>query len=88
MVKTITLQVNIPTDRMLQITLPPDVPDGLVEMVLVIAPISLPEQKTLTDQDRYTARNILMTMHERATPSYPSEPTDLAANHDHYLYGD
>lgn len=88
MVKTITLQVNIPTDRMLQITLPPDVPDGLVEMVLVIAPVSLSEQKTITDQDRYTARSILMTMHERAASSYPGEPTDLAAKHDYYLYGD
>lgn len=88
MVKTITLQVNIPADRMLQIALPLDVPDGLVEMVLVIAPVSLSEQTTLTDKDRYTARNILMTMHERAASSYPGEVTDLAANHDHYLYGE
>ncbi len=58
MVKTITLQINIPADRTLHLALPSDVPDGLVEMVLVIAPISSAEQKSLTDQKRQAARNI------------------------------
>jgi len=38
MVKTITLQVDVSGDRVLHIPLPPDVPDGPMEVVLVIAP--------------------------------------------------
>jgi len=38
MVKTVTLRLDMPSDRTLHITLPPDVPDGPLEVVLVIAP--------------------------------------------------
>jgi len=37
MVKTITLHLDMPDDRMLHISLPPDVPEGPLEVVLVIA---------------------------------------------------
>ncbi len=37
MVKTMTLRLEMPTDRTLRIPLPPDVPDGSLEVVLVIA---------------------------------------------------
>ncbi len=41
MVKTVTLRLDMPSDRTLHITLPPDVPNGPLEVVLVIAPTSL-----------------------------------------------
>jgi hypothetical protein len=37
MVKTITLHLEMPNDRMLHIPLPSDIPDGPLEVVLVIA---------------------------------------------------
>ncbi len=42
MVKTITFRLDTPVDRTLHIPLPPDVPDGPIEIVLVIAPIMPP----------------------------------------------
>jgi hypothetical protein len=37
MVKTMTLRLEMPSDRKLQITLPPDVPEGPLDVVVVIA---------------------------------------------------
>jgi hypothetical protein len=42
MVKTITLHMDMPGDRVLHIPLPPDVPNGPLEVVLVIAPTAAP----------------------------------------------
>jgi hypothetical protein len=39
MVKTLPFRVNVPGDRMLHLTLPPDVPAGPSEIVVVIAPV-------------------------------------------------
>lgn len=36
MVKTFTLRLDTPSDRTLHIPLPPDVPEGPIEVVLVI----------------------------------------------------
>ena len=38
MVKTINLQLDVPTNRKIHFTLPPDIPIGLLEAVLVIVP--------------------------------------------------
>ena len=38
MVTTMTLRMELSADRMLRIPLPPDVPEGLLEVVVVIAP--------------------------------------------------
>ena len=38
MVKTLTFRLDMPDDRILHLTLPPDVPDGPLDVVLVIAP--------------------------------------------------
>ncbi|MBI1882502.1 MAG: hypothetical protein HYR94_30375 [Chloroflexi bacterium] len=38
MVKTLTFRLDMPDDRTLHLTLPLDVPDGPLEVVLVIAP--------------------------------------------------
>ncbi len=38
MVKTLTLRMDTPGDRVLHLPLPPDVPDGPLDIVLVIAP--------------------------------------------------
>lgn len=40
MVKTLTFHLDTPPDRTLHLTLPPDVPDGPLEVVLVIAPVA------------------------------------------------
>lgn len=42
MVKTITLQLEVSDDRILHIPLPPDIPNGTMEVVLVIAPVTSP----------------------------------------------
>jgi len=39
MVTTMTLRVELSTDRTLRIFLPPDVPQGPLEVVVVIAPL-------------------------------------------------
>lgn len=51
MIRTINLTTQIPPSRELRITLPPDVPPGLVEMVIVFAPRSSPS-RTLGDLAR------------------------------------
>lgn len=38
MVKTLTFQIDPPADRTLHLQLPPDMPSGRLEIVLVIAP--------------------------------------------------
>ena len=38
MVKTVNLQLDVPVDRRIHFTLPPDVPTGFLEAVLVIVP--------------------------------------------------
>ena len=48
--KTVTCKVIIPADRRLHITVPEDVPPGLAEVVLVIAP-EVPAEKGLTAGD-------------------------------------
>jgi hypothetical protein len=40
MVKTITLQIDKPQDQMLHLILPPDLPDGLLDIALVIVPVT------------------------------------------------
>jgi hypothetical protein len=40
MVKTLTFRLDTPDDRTLHLPLPPDVPDGPLEVVLVIAPVT------------------------------------------------
>ena len=46
MVKTITLQLEVSDDRILHIPLPPDIPNGTMEVVLVIAPFTPPSPTT------------------------------------------
>ena len=46
MVSTIQLQLEIPANRVLNISLPPDIPKGLAELVLVISPVK-PKFRTL-----------------------------------------
>ena len=46
MVRTINLNADIPADRVLHISLPPDVPTGPAEVVLVVStPLAVPIRK-------------------------------------------
>jgi hypothetical protein len=49
MVKTITLETNIPPDREIKITLPSDIPLGPADIVVVVAPHAAAEGHTLGD---------------------------------------
>lgn len=49
MAKTITLSTEIPKDRRLQITLPPDVPAGPAEVTLVVSSAGPDPDRTLGD---------------------------------------
>jgi len=40
MIRTVTFRLDTPGDRTLHFSLPPDVPDGPLEIVLVIAPVT------------------------------------------------
>ncbi|HEY83914.1 MAG TPA: hypothetical protein G4N96_02195 [Chloroflexi bacterium] len=88
MVSTIQLQLEIPANRVLNISLPPDIPRGLAELVLVISPVKTGNQAGIIEQSRKAARDLLLTMPEKAASPVPNQPKDLAANHDFYLYGE
>ena len=49
MVKTITLETNIPPDREISITLPSDIPLGSADIVVVVVPRAASEGHTLGD---------------------------------------
>ena len=49
MVKTFSLNTNIPQNRELRITLPADVPTGPAEVVLVVSSLARPNGFTLRD---------------------------------------
>jgi len=94
MVSTIQLQLEIPANRVLNISLPPDIPKGLAELVLVISPVKTEKQAEGIGSNRKAARDLLLiclkkllTMPEKAASPVPDQPKDLAANHDYYLYG-
>jgi len=55
MVKTITLHLDLPSDRTLHITLPPDVPTGPLDLVLVIASTAPPPTTTPSLAGRWQA---------------------------------
>jgi len=56
MVKTINLQLNVPTDRKIHFMLPPDIPTGLLEAVLIIVP---PANLPANDSPAPTLDNLL-----------------------------
>jgi len=49
MIKTISITTDVPAERTLQIVLPDDVPLGLADIVLVVAPRRAPVTRTLGD---------------------------------------
>jgi hypothetical protein len=49
MIRTISLNADIPGDRELRIALPPDVPAGPAEIVLVVSPSASTDARTLGD---------------------------------------
>ncbi len=49
MVKTVSLNTEIPANRELRITLPADVPVGPAEIVMVVSPSERPAIRTLAD---------------------------------------
>jgi hypothetical protein len=52
MVKTINLTADVPSDRKVLITLPEDVPPGLADIVVVVAPHASSAGRTLGDLAR------------------------------------
>ncbi len=87
MVSTIQLQLEIPANRVLNIALPPDIPRGVADLVLVISPRQTENQAEPIGQSREAAKDILLAMAEKAAPPVLEQPKDLAASHDFYLYG-
>ena len=49
MVKTVHMRADVPPGRELQIVLPPDVPVGPAEIVVVVSSQALPRESTLGD---------------------------------------
>jgi len=49
MVKTVTLNTEIPASRELRITLPADVPTGSVKLVITVSPSGSPPHSTFSD---------------------------------------
>jgi hypothetical protein len=49
MVKTVTLNTEIPASRELRITLPADVPTGSVTLVITVSPSGSPPHSTFAD---------------------------------------
>jgi hypothetical protein len=48
-VKTISLTANIAPDRYISVALPPDVPLGPADIVVIVAPRAMDEEHTLGD---------------------------------------
>lgn len=85
MLKTVTIRTTIPESRKvyLELELPIDTPLGEADFVIVF-----PTQETPLPEpaDIEAGYQLLLTMGDQAVHLPSGSPTDIAANHDDYLY--
>jgi len=71
---TIEQKVHVTGDRKLLLVLPPEVPEGDMDIVVVVSPTSAPEQNTAAGE-RKTLRDFLGILGE--SPSFAGDPVDI-----------